>query len=94
MPPDFCRHLEDDELVCPGRELALAPELPELPDHGQHGVGCGLVREIIELGAGDLQLLAAPACLAPGDPQQQFMQAAQRRVPLRSEAGKRPDPLR
>ena len=39
VPPDLGRYLEHDELVGPGREPALPPELAKLAENGQQGVG-------------------------------------------------------
>src|SRR5260370_5313237 len=93
VPPDLRRPLEDGELVRPGGEPAFSPELPQFGGDRQEGIGRGLMREIVQLGAGDLQLAASPAYLAPGDPQQEPMQTGQSCLPLRRPAGEHPHPL-
>jgi hypothetical protein len=93
MASDFGRHLKDDELVSPGREPALPPELATLEVDSQQGVGRGLVCEVIQLGAGDAELPATALQLRARDPQQQLMQARQARLPLRPGAAEHPDPL-
>ena len=82
------------ELIRPGREPALAPELPKLAGNGDQRVGCRLVGQIIELGPGQLQLRVAPPDLTPGNPHQHLMQPGQRRLPSRAGAGEHPQPFR
>jgi hypothetical protein len=79
--------------VGPGREPALPAELAKLAENGQEGIGRRLIREIVEFGAADPELPAAPARLAFRDLQQQLVQARQRLLPLRTGAAERPDPL-
>jgi hypothetical protein len=55
-------------------------------------VGRGLAGEVVELGAGHLQPQPAPGDLAPGDADQQLMQARRGRVPLRAGIGQGPQP--
>ena len=94
VPPDLGRHLEDDELVRPGGEPALAAELAELAGDGHHRVGRGLVGQVVKLGAGDPQPRAAPPALPLRDAQQHLVQPGQRRLPLRAGPGERTEPLR
>jgi hypothetical protein len=51
MPPDLGRHLEHDELIRPGGEPALTPELAELAGNRHQCISCGLIGQVIELGA-------------------------------------------
>jgi len=73
MPPDLGRHLQHDTLVRPGREAALAPELPDLAGDRQQRVGGRLVGQIVKFRSGDRQPRAAPGQLPPRDTQQQFV---------------------
>ena len=93
MPPDLGRHLEDDELIGPGREPALSTELPELAGNGNQRIGRRLIGEVIKLGAGDPQPRAAPPDLTLRDPQQHLMQPGQRSLPRRAGTGEHPQPF-
>jgi hypothetical protein len=92
VPPDLGRYLEDDELIRPRREPALTPELPRLAGNGDQRVRRGLIGQVIELGAGELQPRGTPPDLIPCDPHQHLMQAPQRRLPCRAGTGQRPQP--
>jgi hypothetical protein len=81
MPRDFGRYLEDDELVRPGGEAALAVELPQLGRDGHQGVRCCLVGQVIKLGTGDPQLPATSLQLSARYPQQHLVQARQGSLP-------------
>src|SRR5262249_44861620 len=94
VPPDLGRHLEDDELICPGREPALTPELPKLAGDGDQRVAGRLIHQTIKRRPGELHPRAAPPDLTPCNPQQHLMQPSQRRLPARAAASERPQPLR
>jgi hypothetical protein len=94
MPPDLGRHLEDDELVRPGGEPALPPELPQLAGDGYQCIGRRLVSQVIKLWPGDPQPRAAPGGLTLRDTYQQLVQAGQGSFPPPAGPGQRPDPLR
>src|SRR5262249_59692302 len=74
MPPDLGRHLEDDELIRPGREPALPPELAKLAGNREQRISRCLVGQIIQLRPGQPQPRAAPGDLTPRNPQQHLMQ--------------------
>jgi hypothetical protein len=93
MPPDLAGHLEDDELVRPGGEPALAAELADLGDDRQNRVSGGLVRQIVQFGPGDPQLPAAAARFGPRDAQQHLMQPGRGALPLGPAPAQRPNPL-
>ncbi len=92
VAPDLGRHLEDHELVGPGREPALAPELADFVSYGHQGVGRGLVGQVIELCSGHPQVAAAPA-FAACDPQQHLVEPSGRRFTLGRGARQRTHPL-
>ena len=81
MPPDLAGHLEDDELVRPRGEPALAAELADLGDDRENGVRGGVVRQIVQFGPGDLQLPAAAARFGPRDAQQHVVQPGRGALP-------------
>jgi len=56
---DLPRHLEHDELVCPGREPAQSPEFIQLPQHRYHRIARRLLSQIVEFRARDLPELGA-----------------------------------
>jgi hypothetical protein len=93
VPPDLGRHLEDDELIGPGREPALSPELPELAGNRDQRIGRRLMGQVIKLGAGDPQPWATPPDLTLRDPHQHRMQPDQRRLPPRAGTGEQPQPI-
>jgi hypothetical protein len=93
VPPDLGRHLEDDELVRPGREPAVAAELPELARDGDQRVGSGLMSQVIQLRTGNPQPRPAPPDLPLRDPHQQPVQADQHCLALLAGTGERPQPL-
>ena len=68
VAPELGRHLEDDELIRPGREPALTAELPELARDGHQRVGSGLMSQVIQLRTGDPQPRPAPPDLPLRDP--------------------------
>jgi len=78
VPPDLGRYLEDDELIRPGHEPDLTPELPELARDGQQRIGRCLVCQVIELRAGDPQPRATPTDLTLRDPHQHPMRPRRR----------------
>ena len=61
--PKLYAGLEQRELVCPGREAALAAEVAELGKHCHQGVISGLHCEIVEF----LGSRMSERCPAPGD---------------------------
>jgi len=92
VPPDLGRHLEHDELIRPGREPALATELPELGGNGDQRISGRLVGQVIELGPGEPQPRGTPPDLTARDPHQHLMQPRQRRLPRRAGTGEHPQP--
>src|SRR5215469_18714487 len=94
VPPDLGRHLEHYELIRPGGEPALTAELAELTGNRNQRISRGLIGQVIELGAAELQPRATPGDLTPRDPHQQPMQPRQRFLPPRAGARELPLPLR
>src|SRR5215471_8700199 len=94
VPPDLGRHLEDDELIRPGGEPALPPELAKLAGDGDQRISGRLVGQVIELRAGEPQPRATPVGLTPRNPQQHLMQPCQRFFPLRAGAREHARPFR
>jgi hypothetical protein len=71
----------------------LSPRnLGDLGGDPDHGVGGGLVGQVVELGTGDRQLAAASTDLAPGQPQQQLVQSGHGLVICRTAATQASDP--
>ena len=93
VPSELGRYLEDDELVRPGREPALPPELPELAGNGDQRVRRRLVGQVIEFGAGQPQSRGPPPDLGPRDPHQHLVQPRQRRLPRRAGVSEQPQPF-
>jgi len=93
VPSDFGRHLEDDELVGPGREPALSPEVPELRGDGHQRIRRRLVGQVLEFRAGDPQPRAAPPGLSLRDAQQHSVQPGQRRLALLAVVTEHLEPL-
>jgi hypothetical protein len=92
MAPDLGRYLEDDKLVGPGGEPALAPELAGLLRDRQERVSCRLIGQILQFRAGNLHPRPAPRSLTTGGPQQHRVQLRQRRFSSRAIIGKRLQP--
>ena len=73
VPRDLAGDLEDHELVGPGREAAEALEVVELGQDAHHRVVGALLRDVVELGAGEraelpaaaVQLVRAARCSTP-----------------------------
>src|SRR5262249_42741717 len=80
MTAELGGDLEDDELVGPGGEAALAAEAGQLAPDGDQGGGGRLVGEVVERGAVDARARAAAAQLAAGRTEQQPVQALVRRL--------------
>jgi len=93
VPSDFGRHLKDDELVGPGREPALSPEVPELRGDGHQRIRRRLVGQVLEFRAGDPQPRAAPPGLSLRDAQQHSVQPGQRRLALLAVVTEHLEPL-
>jgi hypothetical protein len=92
MAPDLGRYLEDDKLVGPGGEPALAPELAGLLRDRQERVSCRLIGQILQFRAGNPHPRPAPRSLTTGGPQQHRVQLRQRRFSSRAIIGKRLQP--
>ena len=66
---------------------------PSLRRMASRASAAAWIREIVEFGAADPELPAAPARLACRDLQQQLVQARQRLLPLRTGAAERAHPV-
>jgi hypothetical protein len=87
----LARHLEDHELVRPGREAAASAELVELVEETDERVIGRLLGEVVQLGPADrLQQAPPPRELVVGDAHEQVVELCDRLIVARVSS---PQPL-
>src|SRR5690348_8130266 len=90
---ELARHLKDHELVSPGREPTVAPEVGQSPQYRQDGVVRRLVREVVDLLAAETCSRRPTAQLGPCGSQQQRMQPSERALAVGGMVTEAPDPF-